>query len=69
MPIEDEYFRETETIAAPNGNRAMSLSVPARTSLAENHPDGIFKDSGGNLKFSIPASKVPELLDLLTTTF
>ena len=69
LPIEDEYFRETETIAAPIGNRAMSLSVPARTSLAENHPDGIFKDSEGNLKFSIPASKVPELLDLLTTTF
>ena len=69
LPIEDEYFRETETITAPIGNRAMSLSVPARTSLTENHPDGIFKDSEGNLKFSIPASKVPELLDLLTTTF
>lgn len=44
-------------------------SAPVATTVAGNHPDGIFQDWATESNFSVPASKQPELLDLLTATF
>ncbi len=44
-------------------------SVSIATMVAGNHPDGVFEDWATESNFSVPASKQPELLDLLTATF
>lgn len=44
-------------------------SVSVATTVAGNHPDGVFEDWATESNFSVPASKQPELLDLLTATF
>ena len=44
-------------------------SVSIATTEAGNHPDGVFEDWATESNFSVPASKQPELLDLLTATF
>ncbi|MFZ9027888.1 MAG: hypothetical protein ACO2Z9_02670 [Crocinitomicaceae bacterium] len=46
---------------------APSVSIAATT--VERHPDGVFEDWATESNFSVPASKQPELLDLLTATF
>lgn len=51
----------------------MSVTTAPSTSIsstiAGNHPDGVFEDWATESNFSVPASKQPELLDLLTATF
>lgn len=42
-------------------------AIPTTTGIA--HPDGVFDNWAQESNFSIPASKQPEILDLLTTTF
>lgn len=49
--------------------RNLGFSAPAPMTTTVAHPDGVFKDWAKESNYSIPASKQPELLDLLTATF
>jgi hypothetical protein len=64
VTMEDE-LAEMESDA----NVTTMFAAPTATSVASKHPDGVFEDWAAESSFSVPASKQPELLDLLTTTF
>lgn len=74
VPMEESFaLKEAEnmedeiTVFSLNAAPMSVTSVPATT--GSSHPDGVFDNWAQESNFSIPASKQPELLDLLTATF
>lgn len=66
----EESLAEEEVVVTDFTFSAPATSVPsAPTTTGIAHPDGVFDNWAQESNFSIPASKQPEILDLLTTTF
>lgn len=65
---QDEFLAEEITVVTDFNSVPVSVTaVPTSAGMA--HPDGVFDNWANESNFSIPASKQPELLDLLTATF
>lgn len=66
---EEEKIEEEVSAVEFDMSVTAAPSVSIATTVAGNHPDGVFEDWATESNFSVPASKQPELLDLLTATF
>ncbi len=66
---EEEMSEAESDVMEFDMNISTTISAPVPTSTAVNHPDGVFEDWATVSNYSVPASKQPELLDLLTATF